>query len=224
METAVSTSFVTLAGVSKRFKTGELFSGVELELHTGRTYGVVGPNGSGKSILLRMLAGLVAPDRGDVAINPRYLDGGRVYPDRFGIFIDGPSFVGSMSGLANLKELASIRRRAGEEELRGLMSRLGLDPDDPTPARRYSLGMKQKLGLCQALMEEPEVLLLDEPFNALDKASVAVVDEIIAELQAAGKAIVMTSHNNADIERHADTILRIDGNTITVEPAERPGS
>lgn len=213
---------VQLANVSKSFRGVSLLTDLNFTLLPGKSYGLVGPNGSGKSVLLRLMAGLTPPSSGTVTIHPRFLDARRIFPDRFGLFIDGPTFLGGLSGIENLRELARIRRRASEAELRALMEQLQLDPDDTAPARRYSLGMKQKLGLCQALMEHPEVLFLDEPYNALDTQSVAIVDGIFANLRAAGKTVVMTSHHATELERNVEQFIRIDNHTATL--SDEPNS
>lgn len=206
-------AIVELTGVAKSFRRVPLLRDVNLTLSAGRSYGLVGANGSGKSVLLRLISGIMAPDAGSVNINPKFLDGRRVFPDRFGVFIDGPTFLGAHTGLQNLLELARIRKRDSEKQIRELMERLGLDPANATPARRYSLGMKQKLGLCQALMEDPEVILLDEPFNALDKPSIGVLDNLLIELREAGKTIVMTSHQPEHVLRHTASQIEVEGGT-----------
>lgn len=209
-------TIVELTGVAKGFRGAPLLRDVTMTLVAGHSYGLVGTNGSGKSVLLRLIAGIMAPDAGTVDINPRFLDARRVFPDRFGVFIDGPTFLGALTGLQNLRELARIRNRDSEAETRALLERLGLNPDNTTPARRYSLGMKQKLGLCQALMEDPEVVLLDEPFNALDKPSIGALDDVIDDMRKAGKTIVMTSHHPDHLLRHTASRIEIDGGTARI--------
>jgi ABC-2 type transport system ATP-binding protein len=156
-----------------------------------------------------MMCGFVAPDDGEIWVDPQYLSPRRDYPDRFGIIIDRPGFVPHLSGLANMELLASIRRRIGREEITRFMSDFGLDPTLKQRVRHYSLGMRQKLALVQAFMESPDVLILDEPFNALDADSVTGVREQITRFHKAGGTVIFTSHNQADIETLADSVVEV---------------
>lgn len=200
---------LTFDDVTKRFKGVDLLEGVSLSIEEGITYGLVGPNGSGKSVAMLMMCGLMSPTSGSVSIDPTYLAKGRTFPDRFGIAINGPSFLGGLSALDNLKDLARIRKRATTQECEMMLDAVGLDPRSPLPARRFSLGMKQKLSLAQAFIEEPEVLLLDEPFNALDERSVAVVGDLLRDFQGRGRTIVLTSHNASDIDEYSERVLKV---------------
>lgn len=200
---------IRLHDVSKGFAGTELFSHLNWEIEQGRTYGLVGANGAGKSVLLRMMCGFVRPDDGRVEVDSRYLDARRSYPDRFGVTIDGPAFQSGLSAFDNLMELARIRRRASKNDVRDILETVGLDPRSRRHARAFSLGMKQKLSLAQAFMEAPEVLLLDEPFNALDEASVTRIKRHLRALQSEGKTIVFTSHVRTDIDDLCDTVAII---------------
>lgn len=206
---------ITLTGVTKGFRGVPLLDGVDLALERGRTYGLVGPNGCGKSVLFKIILGFLRPDAGVVDIDPALLSPGRTFPDRFGAIIDGPAYLAHRTGLQNLTELAAIRKRITVDEVRESMREMGLDPDSRTRVRSYSLGMKQKLSLCQALMERPEVLLLDEPFNALDAESVERLREILVAEKAKGTTIVFTSHRDSDIEMLSDEVLRVEGGRVT---------
>lgn len=201
--------------VAKSFKGVPLLSGVDLTVEEGRIYGLTGPNGSGKSVLLKMLCGFISPDSGTVAIDPAYMSAGAVFPQEFGVIIDRPAYIAGLSGLDNLLGLARIRNVIGEEEVRAAMASIGLDPASRTKVGRYSLGMKQKLSIVQATMEHQRMLVLDEPFNALDKSSVAHVRAMLDEHRANGGTIILTSHNDADIELLADEVHEIDGGTLT---------
>lgn len=197
--------------MSFSFAGRPIFRAASAEFERGHTYGLVGPNGSGKSVLLKLICGFLVPDTGEVFVAPEFLSRGRTFPEHFGIAIDGPAYLPHVTGLANLQELANIRKTISTREIRAAMQRLDLDPDSKQKVRNYSLGMKQKLSLTQALMENPEVLLLDEPFNALDATSVAVVKSILRELREAGKTMIFTSHNPVDIADLSDDIIEIDG-------------
>ncbi|MBW4033459.1 MAG: ABC transporter ATP-binding protein [Acidobacteria bacterium] len=206
---------VELSGVSKSFRGHDVLSGVDLLIDSGRSYGLVGPNGSGKSLLLQIMCGLVRPDSGSVKIDPEYLSGDRTFPDRFGIAINGPAYLPGLSAMGNLLRLAAIRRRADKVELAETLTSLGLDPLSKQKVRNFSLGMRQKLSLAQAFIESPGVLLLDEPFNALDAESVANVSGLLKQKLLAGITIVMTSHHSSEIDSVCDTTLRIENRSVT---------
>jgi ABC-2 type transport system ATP-binding protein len=203
------TIVIELEGVNKAFRGNQLFESLEWQVEEGRAHGLVGVNGSGKSVLLKMICGFVRPDAGSVHVDPRFLAPGRTYPDKFGVIIDGPSFQAGLSAFDNLMALARIRQRYGADHVTSMLELVGLDPGSRKRARSFSLGMKQKLALAQAFMEEPDVLLLDEPFNGLDEASVANIKEYLRRLKAVGKTIVFTSHNRADIEELSDSVWAI---------------
>ena len=208
---------VEVSGVSKSFRGHEVLSGVDLAIDSGRSYGLVGPNGAGKSLLLQMMCGLVRPDSGSVKIDPKFLSGDRAFPDRFGIAINGPAYLPGLSAMGNLLRLAAIRRRANKVELSETLTSLGLDPLSKQKVRNFSLGMRQKLSLAQAFIESPEVLLLDEPFNALDAESVANVSGLLKDKLAGGITIVMTSHHSNEIEAVCDNTLRIANGSVIVD-------
>jgi ABC-2 type transport system ATP-binding protein len=205
---------VELSGVSKSFRSRDVLSNVDLTIDGGRSYGLVGPNGSGKSLLLQIMCGLVRPDSGSVEINPKYLSGDRTFPDRFGIAINGPAYLPGLSAMDNLRRLAAIRQRSDKNELVETLHSVGLDPSSKLKVRNFSLGMRQKLSLAQAFIESPEVLLLDEPFNALDVESVANVSGLLKQKLADGITIVMTSHHSIEIDSLCDTTLRIENRSV----------
>ncbi len=201
--------------MSKRYHGNVLFSDVSATIERGGTYGLVGPNGSGKSVLFKIICGFTRPDSGTVAIDPEFLSRDRTFPDRFGVVIDGPAYLPFKSGLDNLLELAAIRRRIGRDEVAATMSAFGLEPQSKQPVRRYSLGMKQKLALAQAFMERPAVLILDEPFNALDRDSVDDLLDKLREQHRRGTTIVFTSHERQHVTELCDHVLEIAGGSIT---------
>jgi len=206
---------ITLESVTKSYRNRVLFRDVDLVVEEGEITSFAGPNGAGKSVLFRLMCGFVAPDSGTVTIAPQFLSRGRTFPEDFGIIIDRPGYLPGRTGLDNLRELAAIRGMIGEDEIRSAMESLGLDPARPQRVRQYSLGMKQKLALAQAFMERPRVLILDEPFNALDAATVSTVKEHLRTLNAQGVTILFTSHNADDIEELSTRKYRIeDANVI----------
>lgn len=218
-------SYIELRKVSKSFGHRRILREVSLSVERGKTVGLVGANGSGKSVLFKILCGFEKPDKGDVYVRGRQLGkNGRDFPDNMGVFINSPGFIGIYSGFQNLKFLADIQGRIGEEEIAEAMDKVGLDPSDKTKVDHYSLGMKQKLGLAQAIMEGQDILILDEPFNALDYKTYEDVRTIIRMLKAEGKTIFLTSHRYKDIEQLCAQVYSIeDGRLmpITGELAER---
>jgi ABC-2 type transport system ATP-binding protein len=212
--TSTSTTVATLRGVSKSFKRRTLFSDVNLDLEPGRIQALQGHNGSGKSVLLKILCGFVRPDAGTVTIGNAYLDARRTFPKSFGVIIDRPGYIGGLTGYKNLERLAEIQDTVGRVQIEEAMRRVGLDPSARQRVRHYSLGMKQRLALSQAFMEGQQVLVLDEPFNALDADGVREVRELLAGFRDEGRTILFTSHNADDIDALADTVHRFNGGTI----------
>lgn len=187
---------------------------VSLTIDHGSTVGLVGANGSGKSVLFKAICGMVKPDSGSIVVEGVTLGEKIDFPSNMGVFINSPGFIGIYNGFNNLKFLANIRGVISDNQIRETMRKVGLDPDNKTKVDNYSLGMKQKLGLAQAIMEDQEILVLDEPFNALDFQTYNDVKEIIRLLQAEGKTILMTSHNYDDIKQLCDVIYIIDNRKV----------
>ena len=211
-------SYFEIKNVSKGFGNRRILKDVSLSVERGKTVGLVGANGSGKSVLFKILCGFEKPDQGRVCVRGKQLGTkGRDFPDNVGVFINSPSVIGIYSGFQNLKFLADIQRRIGEEEIKEAMSKVGLDPEDKTKVEHYSLGMKQKLGLAQAMMEGQDIMVLDEPFNALDYKTYEDVKTIIRMLKAEGKTIFLTSHQYKDIEQLCDLVYFLeDGSLIPI--------
>ena len=204
-------SYIEVKNVSKSFGGKAILQDVSLSIEQGTTVGLVGANGSGKSVLFKILCGFEKPDRGSVYVRGKQLGkNGRDFPESLGVFINSPGFIGIYSGFQNLKFLADIQGKIGEKEIRQAMGKVGLDPDNKTKVDNYSLGMKQKLGIAQAIMEGQDILILDEPFNALDYKTYEDVKAIIRMLKAEGKTIFLTSHHFKDIEQLCDQVYSIE--------------
>jgi ABC-2 type transport system ATP-binding protein len=203
-------SVIQLENIGKRFRGRPVLDGVDLTVERGDCVAVQGPNGSGKSVLFKIICGFLKPDSGTVSIDPRYLSPRRTFPQEFGVIIDRPGYLAHRTGRENLQALAAIRGLIGDQEIDTAMELVGLDPYLSQRVGHYSLGMKQKLALAQAFMEGQTVLLLDEPFNALDESSVAQVSALLESFLEEGRTIVFTSHQQADIDRLARQRYRLD--------------
>ncbi len=191
---------VILSGVNKTIKGADILRGIDLKLHGGKIYGLYGSNGSGKTMLLRAIAGLIHIDSGSIVINGKQLHKDSDFPESIGVVIENPEFWDGYTGFENLKMLASIKKKINNDAIRNTLERVGLDPSDKRTVKKYSLGMKQKLGIAQAIMESPDIILLDEPTNALDKKSTENIRSIIAEEAARGAIVVVASHVEADLD------------------------
>lgn len=203
-------TFIKLERVSKGFGQKKILEDISLAVEQGQTVGFVGANGSGKSVLFKILCGFEKPDKGKVFVGGMYLGKGHDFPENVGVFINSPGFIGIYDGFKNLKFLADIKANIGDEQIKEAMRKVGLDPDNKTKVDNYSLGMKQKLGIAQAIMENQDILVLDEPFNALDYRTYEDIKGIIRELKAEGKTIFLTSHHYEDIEQLCDQVYTIE--------------
>lgn len=196
-----------MGSVTKTIKNITVLDNINCRFSGGHIYGIVGHNGSGKTMLLRTVSGLIIPTGGTVSFDGKALHRDISFPPSLGLIIEKPEFMGYMTGLENLKLLAEVNKTVSEETIKDYMRRFSLDPDSPQIMRRYSLGMKQKIGIIQALMEDPDVLVLDEPFNALDEESVLLLRQLLLERREEGKLILVTSHHREDIEAVCDQVM-----------------
>jgi ABC-2 type transport system ATP-binding protein len=206
---------VQLNNVSKIIKGREILSNVTLTINKGSIVGFVGHNGSGKSMLFRIISGLVKPTLGDVQINGEILHQTISFPKSVSILLDKPGFLEHYSGFDNLKFLADIQRKISSEKIKLALHQVGLDPEDRRKVKTYSLGMKQKLAIAQAIMEEPDLILLDEPMNGLDEDSVKNVYDLIKAENARGATILLTSHHKVDIELLCKKVYKINSGKVS---------
>lgn len=200
---------IEIKKVKKEFKTKRIFENLDLTIENGKCVGIIGENGCGKSVLLKLICGFSKPDSGEITIDGVRLGDKRDFIPNAGVIINAPNFIGHYTGYENLMLLAAIRKKIGKKEIGDVLNRVGLSNAGRIKVKNYSLGMKQRLRIAQAIMEEPEYLILDEPMNALDNDGITIVDDIINEFHSNGKTILMTSHNPLDIERHCDCILKV---------------
>lgn len=200
---------IRLDGVKKSFKGNVLFENVCLEIEKGQIVGFKGRNGSGKSVLLKIIAGLYTPDEGAVYIQGERLGDRIDYPENVGILVDSSGFIEVLSGYENLCLLAEIKQVIGRREIEEAMKKFNLDPYSRKKVKNYSLGMKEKLGIIQATMEGQEIVILDEPFSALDESSCQYLYQFIRQLRDEEKTILITSHNQTDLDELCDVQYRV---------------
>ncbi|MPW26362.1 ATP-binding cassette domain-containing protein [Alkalibaculum sp. M08DMB] len=205
---------IELINVKKSFKKRVVFSNVSLQVIKGETVGLVGENGCGKSVLFKIIVGLMRPDMGDVFVRSEKVGLNTDFPINVGILINSPGYIDLYSGYENLKFLANITKKADKNDILNTMKKVGLDPYDKTKVKNYSVGMKQKLGIAQAIMEDQDILILDEPFNGLDYKTKDDIINIIRLLQNQKKTILITSHNFQDIQTLCNKTYIIENKNI----------
>lgn len=205
---------IELKEISKRYKDNLLFDKMELNVRKKEICGIVGRNGSGKSVLLKMICGLVFPDRGTVEVEGIRIKNG-IFPQNIGVILDCAGFLPGYTGFENLNIIANVRRKIGKHKIEDVIKMVGLDPQSTVKVGKYSLGMKQRLALAQAIMEEPNILILDEPMNAIDVETVVEMRQLLKNLNEKEEVtIIMTSHNREDIEDMCTTVYEIDNLTL----------
>lgn len=209
-------SAICVENVKKRFGEDEILKGICREFEEGKIHGIVGNNGSGKTVLMKCICGFLQPNEGRITVQGKVIGKELDFPEDIGIIIETPGFLPNLTGVKNLKILASLRRRIDEEEIRNVIRRVGLNPDLKKSVSKYSLGMRQRLGIAQAIMEKPSILILDEPFNGLDKSGVEHMRGLIKELKGEGKTILLASHNQQDIDELCDTVCEMDAGVMTM--------
>ncbi len=212
----MAASAISVQSVSKTFGDTQVLREVSREFEAGRVHGIVGNNGSGKTVLMKCICGFLPPTKGRILVRGRQVGRDMDFPDDTGIIIETPGFLPNLTGVKNLELLASLRRRVDREGIRDTIRRVGLDPDSKKPVGKYSLGMRQRLGIAQAIMENPSLLILDEPFNGLDKNGVADMRQVIKGLREQGKTIILASHNQMDIDELCDTVCEMDAGVMTM--------
>ncbi len=205
---------IKVKNLTKKIGNEEVLKDININLNCGKIYGFVGRNGSGKSILFKTLCGFITPTEGEVKVNNIDIYKENTFPDSTRALIEKPNFIDDISGLENLKLLAKIQNTITEEEILKYLDLFELTKYKDKAFKKYSLGMKQKLGIIQVLMEDPKIIILDEPFNGLEEQSVNLLRNILLEEKKKNKLIVIASHIKEDIDILADEIYRIDGGKI----------
>lgn len=200
---------IKLENYSKSFRGDCILNRINYTFTDGKIYGLYGKNGSGKTMLMRAISGLIFPSEGRVFINGEELRKERDFPESLGILLENPHFLPQYTGFQNLKLLASIRNKISDESINDTLQSVGLDPEDKRRVRKYSLGMKQRLGIAAAVMENPDILLLDEPFNAIDEGGLQLIRDIINAFKKAGKIVIIACHDMDELDDISDEIIRI---------------
>lgn len=206
---------VDVKNITKRYGTNEVLKNVSITCEPGKIYGLIGRNGSGKTVLLKSICGLVTPTSGEVRVWGQSVGKDVDFPENIGFIIESPGFLLQESGLSNLKHLASIRGKIGIDEIRKSMNIVGLDPDLKLHVGKYSMGMRQRLGIAQAIMEKPNLLILDEPMNGLDNQGVQHIRSLLKSLKESGTTILLASHFKEDIELLCDEVYQMDCGILT---------
>ena len=207
---------IRVEGVYKRFGTDTVLKDVSRSFERGRIHGIVGNNGSGKTVLMKCICGFLIPDSGSITVNGERVGVDVDFPRDMGLIIETPGFLPNMTGVKNLEILASLNKKIELEEIAAAIRRVGLDPLMKKPVGKYSLGMRQRLGIAQAIMEDPTLLILDEPLNGLDKHGVREMRQLIKGLKEQGKTILLASHNQGDIDELCDTVCEMDAGVMTM--------
>lgn len=206
---------IKLTNVTKSYGREKVLDNVCAFFRPGEIHGIIGRNGSGKTVLLKCIAGLTTPDRGTVRVGRRIIGQDIETPPRLGAIIEVPGFLPNYSGFRNLKFLADIRGRIEDDEIYDAMELVGLDPDSRKHVSKYSLGMRQRLGIAQALMEHPRLLILDEPMNGLDNEGVEDMRRLFLHLRDQGVTMIIASHNPLDIQELCDHVYEMDAGKLT---------
>lgn len=208
---------IELIGINKKFKLDYILRDINVIFKPGEIAGIIGKNGSGKTVLFKIICGYMKPNSGIVKIYDKVIGEDIDFPQNIGVIIEAPGFLDSYSGLKNLEYLASIRKKIKQNTIIEAMETVGLDPNNKKHVGKYSLGMKQKLGIAQAIMENPDILILDEPMNGLDDNGIIMARNLLKKMRDANKIILVASHMKEDIDTLCDSVYRIKQGYLTRE-------
>lgn len=206
---------IKINNLSLTIKKIEILKRLSIDFEKGKIHGLIGRNGSGKTMLMKCICGFIKPTEGEIFVAEKRIGKDCDFPESIGIIIETPGFIPYYSGYKNLKLLADLNRKIGSQTIKETMKKVGLDPNSKLHIKKYSLGMRQRLGLAQAIMENPDLLILDEPMNGLDKDGVADMRKYLLELKEQGKTILIASHSAEDIEILCDTVCEMDKGVLT---------
>ncbi|MBB6625583.1 ABC transporter ATP-binding protein [Clostridium gasigenes] len=212
----MNNTLVKITNVSKKIGDHKILDDITVSFNKGHIYGIVGKNGSGKTMLFKAICGLINITSGEIRVSNKLIANGE-FPEDTGIIIENPGFLPQYSGYKNLEILASIRNKITKEDISDIIKKVGLDPNDNKPVKKYSLGMKQRLGIAQSLMENPKLLILDEPMNGLDESGVENIRNMLIELKNSSITILLASHNKEDIYQLCDYIYIMDNGKLSLK-------
>lgn len=207
---------IRLDNLTKSFGEELVLKGITHNFEKGKIHGIMGFNGSGKTVMFKCICGFLKPDGGSVIVDGKRIGKDVDFPDSIGVIIENPGFLLGLSGFENLKRLAALKGLISNDDIKAAIQRVGLDPMSKKKVGQYSLGMRERLGIAQAIMEDPDLLILDEPFNGLDKKGAAEVCELLKELKERKKTILIAAHNMQEIEWLCDSICEMDAGVLTV--------
>lgn len=208
-------AIIEIKGLDLTIKKTEILKKVSVSFEQGKIHGLIGRNGSGKTMLMKCICGFIRPTSGTICVNGRQVGRDCDFPENIGIIIETPGFIPYYSGFKNLELIADLNKKADTAQIKRAMSQVGLDPMLKRHVVKYSLGMRQRLGLAQAIMENPDILILDEPMNGLDKEGVEDMRKYLLDFKAQGKTILIASHSSEDIEVLCDTVHEMDKGVMT---------
>lgn len=206
---------IELKEISKRFGEETVLKTVSISFEKGKIYGLVGRNGSGKTVLLKIICGFLKPDTGTVSINGTVLGKKQEFPENVGILIEKPGFLPQKNGFQSLKYLAAIQNKVEDSHIREVLQMVGLGDAGRKPVGKYSMGMRQRLGIAQAILENPSILLLDEPMNGLDDQGANEIRNLLKQLRDENRTIILASHIKEDIQELCDVVYHIDAGVLS---------
>ena len=201
---------IKVNNVSLKIKKDMILKDINVEFERGKIHGIIGRNGSGKTMLMKCICGFIRPTEGEITVAGKHIGVDCDFPESVGVIIETPEFIPYYTGFKNLKLLANIRHKITDEDIRKSIELVGLDPKLKKSVKKYSLGMRQRLGLAQAIMEDPDLLILDEPMNGLDKDGVGEMRKYLLDLKNQGKTILIASHSAEDIDVLCDGVVEMD--------------
>lgn len=208
---------VEVKNISKTLSRRLILDNISYNFEYGKVYGLCGPNGSGKTMLIRAISGLIVPDSGQIVIDGKVLHKDISFPPNIGIVIENMTLLPQYNAFDNLKLLASLKKKANDDDIRNALKRVGLKSD--LKVRKYSLGMKQRLNIAQAIFEHQDIILLDEPTNALDESGVSLIYDLIKEEKRRGALIIVATHHESDLKEMCDVILNVSEGRVSEKQA-----
>ncbi len=208
-------NIITVKNAVKKFKETVILNNISVGFERGKVHGLIGRNGSGKTMLMKSICGMVPLTSGEISVSGKIIGKTADVPQNIGVIIETPGFLPGYSAYSNLKFLAALNGKIGKDEIKAAIKSVGLNPDDKKKVGKFSLGMRQRLGLAQAIMEDPDLLILDEPMNGLDKDGVKDMRQYLFDLKSQGKTILIASHSAEDIDVLCDTVCEMDKGVLT---------